>query len=432
MKNKIKNIILLLMTLIIVFSIVELSCFLLLKYSKDLNYSYPYFNQQISPYYVFKNTPGFRYRNAIKSRPDEPDAIVDEYGFISEAPISKHKDTNTLRIFITGGSGAFGSGQMSPYDLIKPYPGGFYSFESSIAGQLQKILKKEYPNKVIEVVNACSVKRMLHHSVAYYLETISDFNPNFVVSLDGNNDIAPMCGISPYFKGSLDFSTYIELYEIEQANLNKSYLNIVNLINTLKIYNFENKDKSSQENDMDYFRYSFNSSTYKDYCYFKKIFVRNSEKFIKLIEYYHSICEVDNVKFIFCLQPLLYREKINKSLSVYERKMQSNFFSGNSKTMDTKNKFSPSQIELIMRGMNLIQKYFIDDYLTEKIRQVSDKDGFSYIDMNKEIVNIPSSTDIFVDYCHLTPVGNKIVAEIISRKIKTLLTGQQKDAKFHN
>ncbi|GEM_PF-2754012 len=36
---------------------------------------------------------------------------------------------------MVGGSAAFGSGQSEPYDKIKKYPQGLYSYESGICGQ---------------------------------------------------------------------------------------------------------------------------------------------------------------------------------------------------------------------------------------------------------------------------------------------------------
>lgn len=122
-----KNLILLITALIFIYLIVELTCYLLLNYSEKFQYTFPYFNQQISPYYVFENAPGFKYKNCIKSSPNEPDVVIDQYGFISEAKIEKQKDTNAIRIFITGGSGAFGSGQIKQYyGKIKSFPLGLY------------------------------------------------------------------------------------------------------------------------------------------------------------------------------------------------------------------------------------------------------------------------------------------------------------------
>lgn len=420
MNNKIKNITLLIITIIFVGISVEIISFLLLRYSKEFQFTYPYFNSEISPYYAFKNSPGFKYINCIKSKLIEQDVVIDEYGFISGSPITKQKGNNTIRVFITGGSGAFGIGQSDPYERIKKYPTGIYSFESSIAGLLQKKLKKTFPNKNIEVINACCSSRLLHHSVAYYLETISEFNPDVVITMDGMNDIAPMCGFSPYIKGSIDFPNFIKLYEITQLNQNKSFFNFINLLNTLKLFNIKHK-KSIKYDKNNYFNSLYNNLKYKEYIYYKNYFINGSEKFVQTIRYYNSLCETDNVKFVFCLQPLLYRQKFNKSLSISEKKMQSESFL--SKRRGGLNKmFSPRLNEIIFKGSNLILKYFIDDYLSEKINQISFQDGFSYIDFNKEIMSIKANIDLYVDYCHLTIDGNDIVAEILSQKVKTLLS----------
>lgn len=426
MKNKIKNIILLLATLIIVCLSVEISSFLILKYSKKLQFTFPYFGQQISPYYAFGNSPGATYSNCIKSNPNESDISIDQYGFVSGAKIKKQKDTNTLRVFITGGSGPFGVGQTHPYEIIKSFPKGIYSFELSVAGLLQKKLKKLFPSKNIEVINACCSSRLLHQSVAYYLETISEFNPDFVISIDGMNDIAPMCGFSPYFKGSVDFLNYIKLYEITQLNQNKSFSNLINLINALKIYKLQDSEKDNNKNiENDFYICSYNKLTYKEYVLYKNYFIQGSEKFVNLIKYYNAICETDDVKFIFCLQPLLYRQKFNKSLSFSEKEMQKeSFLSKRKGGLNTI--FSPSLNELIFKGSNLILKYFIDENLSDRINHISIENGFSYIDMNKEITSISSNIDFYVDYCHLTSEGNEIIAEILAKKVTTIFFNNTK------
>ena len=419
MNKKITNIILLIISIIIVCLSIEIISFIILKHSKKLQFAYPYFGSEISPYYAFKNTPGFKYTNCIKSNPIEPDVVIDKYGFISGTPITKQKSKNTIRVFITGGSGAFGIGQSDPYEWIKKFPTGIYSFESSIAGLLQKKLKQIFPSKNIEVINACCSSRLLHHSVAYYLETISEFNPDVVITMDGMNDIAPMCGFSPSIKGSVDFPNFIKLYEITQLNQNKSIFNFINLLNTQKLYNIKQKMIIKHDKN-DYLNCLYNSLSYKEYIYYKNYFIHGSEKFLKMIQYYHNICETDNVKFVFCLQPLLYRQHFNKSLSLTEKIMQNESFL--SKRRGGLNKiFSPSLNGIIFKGSNLILKYFIDDYLSEKINQISNKDGFSYIDFNKEIMSVKADIDFYVDYCHLTKEGNEIVAEILSKEVKKLL-----------
>ena len=40
--------------------------------------------------------------------------IIDEYGFISKNKIELKKPDNLIRIFITGGSASFGTGQSYP------------------------------------------------------------------------------------------------------------------------------------------------------------------------------------------------------------------------------------------------------------------------------------------------------------------------------
>lgn len=204
-----KNTLMFLVSILLSIMIVEIASYLILKFNKNLQFEKPYFNRELSPYYIFRNTPGYKTKS-IKKSDNEKDIVIDENGFISENKLDKIKPDSTIRIFLTGGSGAFGNGQSEPYDRIKKYPGGVYSFQSSIAGQLQIQLSKKYPNYNFEVVNASASGRMINQSIGLYISLIKDLSPDIVISMDGMNDITSMNGISPYSEKPVSvFNNYL-------------------------------------------------------------------------------------------------------------------------------------------------------------------------------------------------------------------------------
>src|SRR5918995_1166346 len=97
------------MIVILLLSFIELSSFGILKIMKINTKSRPY-NRTISGYYVFKNVPGYRH-NTIKKDPNDADVVTDQYGFVSDVPLTFTKNKNAIRIFLMGGSALFGAGQ---------------------------------------------------------------------------------------------------------------------------------------------------------------------------------------------------------------------------------------------------------------------------------------------------------------------------------
>src|SRR5580692_10773181 len=134
-------------TVLVLLGLIELGCYLLIVFKghRDLRFQYPY-NRILSGYTVFQNVPGHSFRtSAIKTDPGEPDPVLDEHGFLHDAPVTREKPPTTFRIFLMGGSTAFGAGQNVRYHAIRPYLDGLYSFPPSIAGQLQKYLQQRNP-----------------------------------------------------------------------------------------------------------------------------------------------------------------------------------------------------------------------------------------------------------------------------------------------
>jgi hypothetical protein len=381
--------------------------------------TFPLFNRTLSPYYVFGNSPYYKYTNTIKTKETENDLKINRYGFIAEPPIHIEKDSNTLRIALFGGSTAFGSGQSEAYSIVKKYPDGVYSYASSIAGQLKSLLEKSFPQKKIEVINATGVQRMVNQSVIYYMETISQFKPDIVISLDGMNDLTDFLGISPYTKCALQFDTYINLYQATKALQHKSISNTINLFNVIRLKNIkETVKKESNKNLKYYYGYQHSHVLNKDYQKYKRLFSRNSFLFENQVLYFNAVCKTNQSIFIFGLQPLLHRN-INKQLSPVEKLFQSNI-----RPVNVKMNFSSLNIRQTAQIEKLISleiKYFFDDYLSAQMEQLARKNNFMFSDFNKEIQNIPENTEFYTDYCHLTQEGNKIVAGILAEKIKTVI-----------
>jgi len=304
--------------------LIEATSYFILEFNNTLKINEPFFNRQISGICVYKNSPGYKY-NTIKCAGSEQDVEIDKYGFVSLAEPQLEKSKNLIRVFITGGSAAFGSGQAQPYDQIKKYPTGIYSYESSIAGNILNNLEKKFPEKNFEIINACSSGRKLNQSIALYLEIIKDFDPDIIVSIDGNNDLETIGGVSPYkIDEEIILKKYIELSEISESLKKKTISNTINLIEYLNFYFLKQKmAEVNTENSEQLLNYDSSDYSQEMYELKKSTLIQTSETFTDLILYYEAVCDVEDTELIFCLQPMLYREE-NKIFTQTEIKMRNN------------------------------------------------------------------------------------------------------------
>ncbi|HUE17060.1 MAG TPA: SGNH/GDSL hydrolase family protein, partial [Planctomycetaceae bacterium] len=187
-------------TVTVILVLIELASYLVIvaKGHRDLRFQYRY-NRILSGYTVFQNVPNHSFRtSAIKSDPAEPDPVLDEHGFLADGPVSREKPKGTFRIFLVGGSTAFGAGQNVRYHAVHPYPDGLYSYPSSIAGRLKAVLERRNPPTRYEVINAAGFERRIHQSFLQYLESLTQYRPDLIIDFEGMNDVYSVASGTPF------------------------------------------------------------------------------------------------------------------------------------------------------------------------------------------------------------------------------------------
>lgn len=419
MRLKNRNIIFITITLLALLVIVEVLAYLLLDFSILKNYNYPFFNRELSGYSLYKNSSGFEYENSIKRHEEETNPIINKFGFISGEELKYEKDSPEFRIFILGGSAAFGNGQSVPYNIIKDYPRTLYSFESSISGLLEKKLQNYNPDRRFVVVNACASGRMLNQSIGLYLESIKNFQPDVVISIDGMNDIATMTGELPCKFSNFELDYYANLYNLSKKLQQKSFSNFVNLIRKLKLYRIEKSVSKKLEFNSQYLlQYNAKDYSKADYEIYKTDWISKSNVFTDLILEFNAVCKVHNCDFVFCLQPLLNR-KINKDLTPTEILMQQSINPINRPLGE--NVFDESELKNLEKFGNLTLMYFIDDYLSSQIDNLSQENNFYFLDLNQKMESNYGDKEFFVDYCHLTHDGNEFVSQVLFEKLVQII-----------
>jgi lysophospholipase L1-like esterase len=402
-------------TVVVILGLIELASYfvILAKGHRELRFQYRY-NRILSGYTVFQNVPNHSFRtSAIKANPSEPDPVLDEHGFLSDGPVSREKPQGTFRIFLVGGSTAFGAGQNVRYHAVHPYPDGLYSYPSSIAGRLKAELEKQNPRTRYEVINAAGFERRIHQSFLQYLESLSQYRPDLIINFEGMNDVYSVASGTPFADVEQQLPFYVDLYRQPQSLLNYSatyyvlstaYEKWVNRRRSAEPAPSESAPGGAGEahpgtkpaqGQAGRDAYEKNLARYR----------QNSERLLQILRQYFAVVKTDGQRTLFVLQPLLGRTRVNKRLSKTERQFAALMVPA---AADSRTPLDENV---------LLIAYFFDDYLSAAFHKTADKFGVPYLDMNDEIAGLGPDFEFYTDYCHLTPAGNQRVAEILARKI---------------
>jgi lysophospholipase L1-like esterase len=402
-------------TVVFVLSLIELACYLVivLKGHRELRFQYPY-NRILSGYTVFQNVPGHSFRtSAIKSDPAEPDPVLDEHGFLCDGPIRPEKPKGVFRIFLVGGSTAFGAGQNVRYHGVHPYPDGLYSYPSSIAGRLKAVLHSRNPGTSYEVINAAGFERRIHQSFLQYLESLSQFQPDLIINLEGMNDVYSISSGTPFADVQRELPFYADLYRRPRSLLNYSATYYV-LSTAYEKWINRRRSAEPAPTDVRHERGAQSLSTAalpagragRDaYEKQRDRFRHNAQRLLEIVRQYFAVLQADKQRCLFVLQPLLGRTGVNKQLSETERRLAAVMVPA---AADSRTPLDENA---------LILTYFFDDDLSAALGKAAAQFGVPYVDMNAEIAGLGPEVEFYTDYCHLTPDGNQRVAEILARKI---------------
>jgi hypothetical protein len=349
----------------------------------------PSYNRVASGYSVFRTTPNYQFIT-IKSSESDTDVITDAYGFVHDTPIEVEKPPNTVRIFLNGGSALFGAGQAAVYSPPKDYPGGLFAYRLSIAGKLRQYLEKKRPDLRFEVVNAAAYTKQMHQSLPDYVSTISRFDPDFVINMDGYNDLSAFVTGTPFLDLEPDLWKYVALLAPPSFPENTGIYQILTRAVSRLISPFKTGlGASVDEHPPDV---TLPRSHYEKEL--REGFVENTGRYLEILDYYMSVLKQDGVDFLFILQPMVDRE-VNKEFTPSEAEWQ----------RYTK-RYVGARPEY-----RYVLRYFFDDHLSGAVKQRVEAAGNTYIDMGQAIGVLDSSFQFYTDYCHLTVEGNEFVAE---------------------
>ena len=387
--------------------------------------------RRINGNYGSANVPNFKWdANDGKNNFKKGVLLTDSNSLISDLPTHIEKTPGLIRIFITGGSAAFGSIQNREATNDNTYPSDVYTYNSSIAGILKSKLESSFPQNKFEVVNCAIVRHGFQQNYAQYMSSLHIFKPDILINIDGYND-------SYYFLGGeKDAANYVEqdvdqLLELEANARNKVFPLSVRLVNLLlDKYTDRMTNSSCDQNKVNY-----SPPAYSDYELIKNDLISNSNGLLWLASSFEKQLQTDSVYSIFCLQPILSRRLNQKPLSELEKKFLLNTeklsvaqLSSEIVLADSVKIGKSSFLKLsdhIYGIRNITYGYFFDDFLSPALDSIVTNSNGDFIDFNKTITKLKSTDEFYVDYCHLTPFANDFMATLLSEKIKKHLLSKK-------
>jgi lysophospholipase L1-like esterase len=342
-----------------------------------MNYEFDdYKNIRPTPYY--HNTKGI-YHNGEGFRRSE------------ETPLAKEE--GSYRIFIMGGSTAYGLGSLSKYGQEK------YSVirnDETIDHYLEKFLEGRTPYKKVEVINAAITSQMSHHHLIYLNQTILKYHPDMIIFIDGFNDYYP------YTKGFDQFRDYAYRERVHQ------YMAEPSISAWLGYTGWWLFRKS-------HFVHVAGKTLLPIWQWVKSIGHRRARmnvdvalanlrknarnNFLKMVERNSLILKNEGVVAVFTVQP-----EIEFKQSKMFTKMEQDIL----QEMNTHWAINYSEFKNRARPMVL-----------EWLRQVTGRTGSFLIDLTDPFGGLDE--DAYTDYCHLTPAGNKRLAEYLGERVLPLI-----------
>lgn len=327
-------------------------------------------------------------------------------GFREPRSISLEKPADEFRIFLTGGSTAFGLGSTGTTGEVT----SFYSIEyrETISHVMEKILNisAPIPGKTIRVYNTAVWGHAYQHDLLRYITKLSRYKPDLVVSLDGVNEISPVSAPVKewdYFREGQYNGVLRQIFAYDWPGL-VSYLALWLKNNTFLMSMFWNGSDLFQTIEAG--NRLHRASVPKDLKTLEALEITpedrtrmvsdNVTSVVRVLENYHSALENDGVPHFFALQPLLYLSK--KPRHEIEEKIEA--------TEEHKQYYD----------MNTASVY---KFIIDKIKSSSAEKGYILADFSEYFDD--TSEWVFTDWCHLTAGANYLIGKGLSNVIKKVI-----------
>lgn len=368
---------------VIVFSVLEIASYVYLRlvsgYDGNHLMTYEYDDyKNIRPTPNYRNSKGI-YHNAQGFRRDQDTDLIKEAG--------------TYRIFIMGGSTAYGLHSLSAHGKEK------YSVirnDETIDYYLENYLGEMGAGLKFEVINAAITSHYSHHHLIYLNQAILKYDPDMIIFIDGFNDYYP------YYDGYDQFRAYA--YQ-ERAHLFMGEPSMGALAGytgwwLFRKSHFLHLAGKTIRPIIVGIRQIGKDRAYIDVEEALENLKENAPRnFVKMVERNTLILKHEGVVPVFVLQPEIVFEQSKEFTDLEKLIFQE---------MDEH--WQVNYVEYKNRARPLVVNY---------LGEATDRTGSLFFDMTDVFGGL--NEDAYTDYCHLTPDGNRRLAEKLGEKVLPLI-----------
>jgi hypothetical protein len=346
-------------------------------------------------------------------------------GFRDPRDISLEKPEDEFRIFLMGGSTAFGLGAVGEAAPLMNY----YAIphNETIAHMMEMLLNAgiTVPGKQIRVFNAAVWGYGYQHHFMRYVTKLRQYKPDLIISLDGANEIAPISKLTEdwdYFREGQFNDILREIYSYNVPGLS-SYLTLWLKNNTYLMTLFwggrdiyqDLHQGITKETKQELFRESHildpgwqriaardektaTDALAKEIERRSRLADRNVAAVVRIVENLHSALENDGVPHVLALQPWFYFSK--KKRTEQEKKLA---------TLGGARQYYGVPSEKIYK------------LLVDRISQSAREKGIFLVDFSEYFDDV--SEWVFSDWCHLTAGANYLISKELANLVKEHLFG---------
>jgi lysophospholipase L1-like esterase len=339
------------------------------------------------PWAAWRNSPYFTDTNGARH---------DAQGFRRASDVSVEKPPNTIRIFLVGGSAAYGDS--GGYQEIEPRR--YYLYNNQLIDyDLEQKLNSAFPSKHWEVVNAATMEYRLHQQLALIESGLLRYHPDYVILMDGYNDVI---GLS---SAGRTYDPYASTPHLEEFNLlanpgsGRSLLFFAatwlkaksDLFRTLADHikrrstTARNANRGARPEFADPVLRS--ELTSEEQAQFDIAEAQVGE-YTHVARQIYRILALDGIRAVFLLQPVTILS--HKPLTESEQRIRAH----------TLKIYGPPL------AYTFEQLY---PRIANRMHLAAQEEGFAFLDLTN--VFDTTSEQTFSDYCHLTPEGHKVIAE---------------------
>jgi hypothetical protein len=310
-------------------------------------------------------------------------------GFRRDTPVSRVKPAGTYRVFLMGGSTAYGTGGLWPH-IQKDWP--VLKNSQTIDAYLEKILRDSLGGAPVEVVNAAIVSSWTHQHLIYLNQTILGYSPDMVLFLDGFNDFYFYDDAHDQF-ADYDYGNPAQVIMGEPTLSSLAYANAWWLFRRSPVAHLVGRSLQNAKLLLAKKPVQKPLDVEASLAGLRRTFPRSA---LKMHRRMGLILRDENVHAVFMQQPMLVLERGRKPMPTMERKL----FDFNVSS------YLPNYEEYAIRATA---------FTTAQEAQMAKDVGGDFLDLTTAFDGVPWQA--FTDYAHLTPQANQLVAMRIAREI---------------